>query len=373
VLALFTSIAINAAEKNDAAKVALEAAKKKEVVDGDLKAAIEQYKAIVSKYKTDRATAAEALIRMAECYGKLGDAEAQKAYERVTKEYGDQKEAVALAQAHLPNSRELDTEPTVTNLGRISPDGRYISYAAKGGTDLMVRDIATGTDRVIKHFDSGHVLYTMVSSPDGKRIAFNFDNGSWVDIRSISLDGTGLRTLLEDKDRGWAVVNDWSPDGTRLLISKGQADSGLFWLDLADGRLQMIAQRKGSGGLGWPRLSPDGRYIVVRSAQGGLDLIAGDGTGEILLTGNRNDLNAAGWTPDSRRVLFIRRQRDNVELWAMPISNGKADGDAVLVDRQVYGIKTEAMQVVGNKLLFVKPSTRGQSEVDSVELTGPYK
>src|SRR5262245_53915982 len=85
--------------KDDRAQVALQAAIKTETVDGDLKGAIRQYGEIVAKHKTDRAVAATALVHMAECYRKQGDAEAQRIYERVVREYADQKEAVAAARA----------------------------------------------------------------------------------------------------------------------------------------------------------------------------------------------------------------------------------------------------------------------------------
>ena len=78
------------------------AAKNAELVDGDLKAAIERYDTIVAKYsKSDRAASANALVLMAECYTKLGDAQARKIYERVVQDYSDQKEAAAVARARL--------------------------------------------------------------------------------------------------------------------------------------------------------------------------------------------------------------------------------------------------------------------------------
>ena len=64
VLALMTAVALLGADKADQGQVMLEAARKKEVVDGDLKAAIEQYKVIASKYASERSVAADALIRM---------------------------------------------------------------------------------------------------------------------------------------------------------------------------------------------------------------------------------------------------------------------------------------------------------------------
>jgi tetratricopeptide (TPR) repeat protein len=68
-------------------EVALRAAMEKETVKGDLKGAIDQYKKLAQG--KDRAVAAKALVRMGQCYEKLGDAEARKAYERVVREYAD--------------------------------------------------------------------------------------------------------------------------------------------------------------------------------------------------------------------------------------------------------------------------------------------
>jgi hypothetical protein len=70
--AFVAAIAFVSAEQSDGARTLMEAARKKEVVDGDLKAAIQQYQTIVDKYKSDRAVVADALVRMAECYQKLG-------------------------------------------------------------------------------------------------------------------------------------------------------------------------------------------------------------------------------------------------------------------------------------------------------------
>lgn len=56
----------------------LASAQHKATVDGDLKGAIEEYKKIVAGAGTNRALAAQALVRMAVCYQKVGDAEAKK-------------------------------------------------------------------------------------------------------------------------------------------------------------------------------------------------------------------------------------------------------------------------------------------------------
>jgi lipopolysaccharide biosynthesis regulator YciM len=90
-----------AAQKTDSAQALLRAATDKAVVDGDLNGAIKQYQTIVDTFKTDRAVVATALVRMAECYQKLGDAESRKIYERVAREFADQAESAATARTRL--------------------------------------------------------------------------------------------------------------------------------------------------------------------------------------------------------------------------------------------------------------------------------
>src|SRR5881227_1590927 len=66
-----------------------------ERADGNIKNAIALYERIVKDFASDRSLAANALIRMAQCYEKLGNTEAQAIYERLIREYGDQKETAA--------------------------------------------------------------------------------------------------------------------------------------------------------------------------------------------------------------------------------------------------------------------------------------
>src|SRR5712691_2132864 len=88
----------------------LGAALHQEEVQGDLKGAIAAYQKVVAIRGVSRKTAAEALVRMGQCYEKLGDAKSRKAYERVLREFADQKEAVAMARARLG----LQTRDTMT-------------------------------------------------------------------------------------------------------------------------------------------------------------------------------------------------------------------------------------------------------------------
>src|SRR6266542_1588548 len=96
-------LALAAAQKGDRADLHLQAAINKEVVEGDLKGAIEQYRKVAQG--SNRTVAAKALVRMGQCYEKLGDAEARKAYERVVRDFADQKDMAAQAQIRLVSLR----------------------------------------------------------------------------------------------------------------------------------------------------------------------------------------------------------------------------------------------------------------------------
>jgi tetratricopeptide (TPR) repeat protein len=89
------------AQKVDSAESLLQAATKKELVDGNLTAAIEGYKKALTAAGSNRAVAAKALLRLGECYEKQGNAEARRAYERLVKEFSDQKEQARDAGARL--------------------------------------------------------------------------------------------------------------------------------------------------------------------------------------------------------------------------------------------------------------------------------
>jgi Tetratricopeptide repeat len=157
-LVVVAAVAFVSAAQSEGARTLMEAARKKEVVDGDLKGAIQQYQAVVDKYKSERAVVADALVRMAECYQKLGDADAHTIYRRIVREYADQTDAIGIARARLGNSvpastrgdRAAWTGPKVDMFGQVSPDGRYLTFVDWGGESaLMVHDLVTNTDHAL--------------------------------------------------------------------------------------------------------------------------------------------------------------------------------------------------------------------------------
>src|SRR5262249_43426652 len=88
-------------QKRDSSEAAFRAAMDKEIVDGDLKAAIEQYRKLIAGSGASRELVSKALVRLGVCYERQGSAEARKAYERVVREFADQTDAAREARTRL--------------------------------------------------------------------------------------------------------------------------------------------------------------------------------------------------------------------------------------------------------------------------------
>jgi len=352
-----------AAQKPDSAQALLRAATDKAVVDGDLNGAIKQYQTIVDKFRTDRAVVATALVHMAECYQKLGDAESRKIYERVMREFTDQPESVATARTQLAALRGPSTGPTTMTTRRVwspepgsvsgmgSTDGHYLSYGDRTG-NLVVHSLATGeTRRFINKGPFDPAINTeadySVISPDGRQIAYAFWNGHY-DLRvvpvSAATSGAPPRILFSNEDVDFPDPADWSPDGKQILVVLERKDktNQLALISAADGSLRVLKSLDWR----WPegRFSPDGRYIAydIQVTQGLPDhkivVLATDGSREITLVESPGTGGVLGWAPDGKRILFASNRTGSWGAWSIEVAEGRPQGSPELVKGDIGGI-----------------------------------
>jgi Tol biopolymer transport system component len=354
ILAGLLTASFALAQKDDQAEVLMQAAHQKQLVEGQLEEAIQLYKRVVQEHAGNRALAAEALLEIGQCYEKLGNTEARKAYERVLRDYADQNEAVAQARARLAaisgngasRSSEMVTRRVWAGrlaLGGLSPDGRYLSCADPTTGDLALLDLATGkTRRLTNKVSSAEEVEGGGISPDGKEVAYTWKqeqkSGTFLTGMSlVRLDGSAPRILYSAKGV-LATAGDWSPDGKYILAGINKLDPYTFQLALVsvgDGSMRVLKT------LDWfptnGKFSPDGRYIAYDLAQqqdsGNRDifLLAVDGSREIPVVEHPADDHLLGWTPDGNHILFASDRSGSMSAWAIRVADGKPQGTPELV------------------------------------------
>jgi Tol biopolymer transport system component len=368
-------------------ELALKAAIDKEVVEGDLKSAIDLYRQIATA--GDRAVAARALVRMGQCYEKLGAAQAsaaRAAYERVVREFADQKEAAEQARARLAaggREREIETGLAVqrrwvlpagrtTQMQHVSADGRYIPFVDQTAPGLWLHDLTTGEDRKVVDAQAGEYLASPELSPDMRQLAYTRltrgDRPPSYDLRISSLDGSRTRILVDNKQR-WLWPKAWSPDGKRILIlmqkgSKPATGFSMALVSAVDASIQELTA--GNDDVSNGCFSPDGKFIVTYRASadagrmvrlpGGLKLIPVDGSTAVPLFESSAANWSPFWTPDGRKIVFFSDRSGSVDMWSMRVSGGRPQGEPELVKREAGSIDADPIGFTRDGVFYYKTS-----------------
>lgn len=391
-----------------------------EEIKGDLNSAIEQYKKLADS--RDRAIAAKALVRMAECYEKLGQSDARKTYERVVRDFADQSESVsaartrlaALQSPRLPQpgqvSRQMWAGNGANQYASVSPDGRYITYVRMGvgvPSDISVRDLITGTNRVLAPIADRALIidpatgkaagdqdaeYSAVS-PDGRQIAYTWavsltaPNQAWTELRIRTVNSREadqprivLRTAV-GPTYSTVKLFGWTPDGKDLLTVRKLMDNTwqIAFISTADGSIRVVRS------LGWREptrasLSPDARYIAYdmpagdRGSARDVFLVAADGSREAAVVDHPADDGRPVWSADGSQILFVSDRTGKSALWTVPIDGGRPKGPALLVKEELGEIVPIGMTRSGVLYYVRQPQPRRNvyvAELDaSLNVTG---
>lgn len=358
LLSLTALLAISApAQTSDGAR-ALAAAQQKENIEGDVKGAIAQYQAIAAKYaKTDRSAAAMALVDMAEAYQKLGDTQAQNIYERVVRDYADQKDAVTIARAKLATTGALSNrlvsndQRIVDEDGRVSPDGRFLfftDWSSGGNNDLYVHDFATGTDRAITNnraeekpsnipgrLEREAVADEPAVSKDGKQVAYEWTISEGtarnVELRVANAVGApSPRRVYASPDVNYLTPLDWEPDGKNIAVRVEHKDHSveLGMLSLGDGsfrRLKTVSWDAANSAF----LSPDGKWLAYDLPRfddrrySDVFVLATDGSREVHAVADSSHNDVIGWSPDGAWLLFASDRATSRDILAVAFKDGQ--------------------------------------------------
>jgi len=184
---------------------------------------------------------------------------------------------------------------TASATAATAPNG-HVAYQCENAQydfDICVLDPATGAVRNLTNDLASDGFPSW--SPDGSQIAFYSDYS----IEVINADGSGRRHVIGAFNE-YAFSPAWSPDGSRIAFVSTRGDTD---------------------------------YEIWTVPAGGV----APGAPAVRLTttprdswGKGQDDSAPAWSPDSRRLVFVSRNRDLVDacdVYAMDAVDGDGDGN----------------------------------------------
>ncbi len=344
---------------------------------------------------------------MAECYRKLGDAQARQIYAQVVREFGDQAiageartqlAAMGAGRAANPVVRATGDRVVWAGLGvfsdgGVSPDGRLVTttdWATNFSYNLVLHDVATGTDRALTSDDDfGGNATSSTFSPDGKQVAYGWrtygEKAHTNDLRIVNVEGTGIpqpRRVFGNDEINNIYPSDWSPDGRWLAVRVERKDrSGQIALvGVEDGTFRPL-KSVGWRGPGKIFFSADGKHLAYdlpasdAESQRDVFVIAVDGSRETPVVAHPAHDVVMGWSPDGKQLLFASDRTGAVGLWAVPVMDGKSSAAPTLLKPDIGSVSSLGLTASGALHVVKEASTESIQiaplDLASGRLSGP--
>jgi Tol biopolymer transport system component len=211
----------------------------------------------------------------------------------------------------------------------VSPDGKMVAFAWDGDRgnmpNIYVKVIGGGEPLQLTWDHAWDV--SPVWSPDGRSIAFTHASRDFTRLKApvmIVPELGGVARMV-----GSGMVQDWSPDGSTLLVTKGDTDeaSGHFLVSLRDGGSRRLTTSPPGFALSYARFSPDGRSVYYVEGSSGrsrmFQIPVEGGTPKPLLT-EFQGIGKFGWIGSGREMILTGLLHEVGGFYRVPVSGGPA-------------------------------------------------
>jgi WD40 repeat protein/DNA-binding SARP family transcriptional activator len=162
----------------------------------------------------------------------------------------------------------VDLEVAASASAAWSPDGSSIA-TANGDGSARIFDARTGRQRLALHGHRARVN-DVDWSPDSRRIVTASDDGSATVWDVDGVGGRELFTLSAQDTRAGVVRAAFSPDGGRVVTGDVENRSTIVWQVSRRGTAELANLPAVMFGATFAAHTPDGRYLLVGNAAGGL-------------------------------------------------------------------------------------------------------
>lgn len=261
--------------------------------------------------------------------------------------------------------RNFIGEDMLVELFDLSPDGSELLIVKNFGFWFDVYKVNVNNGELVPiAADSSILEYGGYWSPDGKKIAYNQGDELSHELWLMDSEGNN-KHRLGTSSHVWGI--DWTSDGSKIIYS----DNFDLWMIDSDGNNQF--QITNTQYKEWhPRLSPDGKYIVYASNEGGtpdlwLRNIAGSYKLRLTNDIGIHDANPK-WSHDGTRIAFVGHNwggdRDYADIAVITLS---FDNEGPISSNLL--VSPNPVEMNENIILnaLVDDTTTGSSDIVSAE------
>jgi len=227
--------------------------------------------------------------------------------------------------AGLPSFRRVTFRRGVIRSARLAPDGLTILYGALwDGDRCRVHTVRVDSpeSRPLDHLPDGNLLAISRSGELAIALGSHFDGVvTYGTLARVPMAGGAPREMVEG-----VKFADWSPDGADLAIVRSL--DGRDRLEFPIGNVLVQPAAGGNTGLGFARISPDGRRVAFVQYRSPMSLLGRvsivDGTGAVKTLSDEY-LNIHGLTWNGDEIWYTAADEQPLFRALRAVTPGGAD------------------------------------------------
>lgn len=243
-----------------------------------------------------------------------------------------------------------------------SSDGKYLAYISERKTGLNGEDSYVLCIRSDETGNMRELIPKLTSftrlrwAPDGRSIfVTGSDETVYLGLFQIDIQN-GDKSLIAQSERG-ANIKDFalSLDGKVVFYAYFEwpkKQTRILAQNIETGLVKEVYRQVAPPDLGHLNVSPDGKYLSFTTAVKDPIIkiipIAGGEVRDFLTIKTGNFLPHA-WTPDGKEIIFVKSEKQNCELWKIPVEGGEPQK----VDLTMERMRRLRIHPDGRRIVFI--------------------